>query len=532
MPASSAVKKFISSLEESRAPFVSFVLTFLSFVFLRNFLEHFSSHEPILAVNYLHYLLFYVVMLQWTALCLYAAVRVPFIRIFRVLVPCCAVILVPPILDLVISGGQGLRMVYLMPGVHDDLWRRFLTFFGSIREVGMGITPGIQVEVFLILMASLGYMRLKGAGWLRSLFFVFVLYGIFFAFGAVPFLVRGIAMALNLPSASEEIGNMVFIKFYTLMMMGLFGGIFSLGWRAYFWQILKDLRVLRILHYELLLVLGMVLRRAVLPVGAPLTLEALFDMVLMALAILFAGLFSLATNNMADYKIDQISNRSRPLVTRAIPLEVYQRMGWIFLGLALLGAGVVSFRMLFYVGLFIGCYFLYSMPPIRFKRVLILSKGVIALNSFVMLTAGYFLERARVIAHYRQDVPVLLEIHHAPFGISPTAVLVFFMFLMIPLNFIDLKDREGDRAAGIRTLPVMMGMRPAQQIIGAGFLAAYIGTVVILRPYVDGSFRWLLVTAVGMGLIQVCLVGRRRYDERPVFLVHLVTLLGLIGLLW
>ena len=75
-------------------------------------------------------------------------------------------------------------------------------------------------------------------------------------------------------------------------------------------------------------------------------------------------------------------------------------------------------------------------------------------------------------------------------------------------QFIDLKDTEGDKAAGILTLPVVLGMRRAQFVIAGLFTIGYLALVVISKGLVWRSIFGLL------GIAQAAALTRRRYDER------------------
>lgn len=77
---------------------------------------------------------------------------------------------------------------------------------------------------------------------------------------------------------------------------------------------------------------------------------------------------------------------------------------------------------------------------------------------------------------------------------------------------------EGDRAGGIKTLPVILGMQVSQFMIGAAFLVSYI---LIARLF---HSRQVLVYAVAVGLVEFFLINRKDYKEGPVFVVYLFSL--------
>jgi 4-hydroxybenzoate polyprenyltransferase len=98
-------------------------------------------------------------------------------------------------------------------------------------------------------------------------------------------------------------------------------------------------------------------------------------------------------------------------------------------------------------------------------------------------------------------------------------VLFFVIFITAVMNFIDLKDYEGDKEAGIKTLPVIMGLRYSKIFIGLFFLITYIAAYWIFK---FPSYGYLFIIA---GLIQFYLINRENYSEKPIFVVYFITLI-------
>jgi 4-hydroxybenzoate polyprenyltransferase len=210
------------------------------------------------------------------------------------------------------------------------------------------------------------------------------------------------------------------------------------------------------------------------------------------------------TNNLADLKIDQVSSPKRPLIKNEIPKKQYQNLSWVILILTLVYSGIVSFESLFLILLFTGNYFLYSMPPLRLKRVPLLSKLVISGNSLIVLLAGYSLST---------------DITKFPLFITG----FFLIHLTAMLNFIDLKDYRGDKGAGIKTLPVILGLEKSKQLIGLFFVISY----PLVSFMVNKAFSLFFLG----GVLQFFLINRKNYDEKPVLITYLITVSGLIGYL-
>ncbi|MDE2232291.1 MAG: UbiA family prenyltransferase, partial [Candidatus Omnitrophica bacterium] len=97
----------------------------------------------------------------------------------------------------------------------------------------------------------------------------------------------------------------------------------------------------------------------------------------------------------------------------------------------------------------------------------------------------------------------------------PENIIIFFLvFTSLSANFIDLKDIQGDRAAGIRTLPVLTGERWGHCLIGVISFPTYIAAYWIFA--LKGCF-WLCLI---MGVLQYLLVNRKPYSDRWVMALH------------
>ena len=498
------IEEVLRGVETSKIPFVYFILTFFFATTLRNFLEIFSSSGTI-AFNLrgflfnavLHFDISYVCLALSLIVLFYLATKERPEKISRVILPSFLILILAPILDLIISLGAGYKISYMFPGQHENLLLRFFTFFGPLDA--FGVTPGMRIEIALVLLGSFIYFFIKKRSIIRSLFFSFLTYSLIFIYCAIPFVDKAIFNALGMihTRSFTSLNNL-----FLLLIFILGAWLFYLHNKKYLIEILKDARPLRLLHFELMLVLGVAL--ALLSARpTPLMQNTFFNPVFIVIAIVFAWLFSVVTNNLADYDIDRITNRTRPSVSRAIPTEHYKQISWIFFLLAIVYSLAVSFEALFLILLFIGNYFLYSMPPFRLKRVPLFSKLLISLNSLALVMLGYIL------------IAGGLEI--------PISIIAFFLiFFTAVINFIDIKDYKGDKKAGIRTLPTILGLRKSKIIIGLFFLITYPVVYFLLQNV------YLLPFLIGFGVIEFLLINRKKYDEKPVFVVYLFSMVLLI----
>jgi len=183
-------------------------------------------------------------------------------------------------------------------------------------------------------------------------------------------------------------------------------------------------------------------------------------------------------------------------------------MGILSLVFSLIYAANVNFQTFYCILIFIGNYYLYSMPPMRLKRMPVLSKLFISLNSLLMLILGKFTLTGK-------------------FSVPPDLALYFLVCITLVINFIDLKDVEGDKKAGVNTIPTLLGPRIGKKVIGAFFILSYVLAYPLLKKRLDLIGLDLLLLLI-CGLIAYFLINRKKYSEKPVFLFYLSSI-GFLG---
>ena len=392
-------------------------------------------------------------------------------------------------------------MTYLLPGVHDNLLPRFLTFFGSF-DAGNGITPGIRLEVALVVIASGIYIKGSTGSWGRTVLGALSVYAAIFWYLSVPFSIR---IFMNWFDLSDVTANLATtrLNFFLLVLFPLLLLTFHRIRPDYFRAVLRDIRFTRLIHYWLMFLLGIV--ATVKGFGILRVDDALYYFFFLLIAIALAWLFAVMTNNIADQDIDAVSNSDRPLIKKSIPLVDYKKIIWVVFILLLLYSSLAGFRFIFLILCFTGSYWLYSMPPFRLKRLPVFSKVFIGFNALLMMLLGFAFSGGLV-----NELP---------------KVLIFLLLIPFSLgaNFIDLKDYEGDKKAGIKTLPVLLGMRRAQWLIGLMWLAGYSAL-----PFFLQDVTFLLPVALICGGVSFWALTRRDYQEKFVFYPYLTILIFLL----
>ncbi len=491
-----SLKKIINSLENSQIPFIYFILTFIFVISLRNFIELFSDTDTsqISFEEFFHYDISYMVLAMVIIILLYFFIKKDVLKITKIVLPSFLILLIVPIIDLIWSLGKGLNMAYMLPGYHSNLMQRFFTFFGDFS--GLGITPGIRIEIIIVLLGVFFYIYINSSRIIKSLLGILFAYPIYFFYLAAPFLVKGL---LEIFGLTYKYSDSLMTNFFLLVI--LFAGIFIayISNKRYFRLIIKDIRPFRLLHFELMFLIGFIIGFNKFGTFV-LDSANIFSFIFIPAGIAFAWIYSVITNNIVDYDIDKISNNNRPLIESKINNGIYCRLSWIILFIALFYPLMVSFKAFFMILLFIGNYFLYSMPPLRLKRIPLFSKMIIAFNSLILVMLGFIISTGKL-----EGFPVIL-------------IAFFLIGFTLVINFIDIKDYEGDKKEGIKTLPVILGLKKSKFIIGLFFLLAYLAVYFLINNL------YLIPVLLIFGIIGFLLINRKNYNEKPLFLVYLLSL--------
>ena len=497
------VKSLINTLEKASIPFYYYILTFFFATTLRNFLEVFSDDTPILQMRFFHYYLSYIAMSLSFIQVFYSVTKDKISNISKVIFPCFILVILAATIDLVISSFNGANISYFLPDVHQNLVKNFFFFFGPLTKVGISL--GMRIEIALVLIGSFLYFFVKTHKIIDSFLGSFIMYCVLFIFGMMPFFLQTIFSFIGLP---YQYSDRLFFHFYMLLsfILGVF--IAYLADKKKFMIILRDIRPFRVLHFQFMFVLGIIF--AIRDIGFQLTTTLLFSFFFIPISILFACLYSIIMNNLEDVKIDQISNPDRPLVKGTISIHQYKEFSYIFIILSLVFAAIVDFKALFFITTFIGNYFLYSVRPLRLKRIPIVSKFFISLNSLLLVMMGYSLVNDTAFSVY----------------FLPTELLYIFLIgYTLVLNFIDIKDYEGDKSAGLTTFVGLVGLKTSKILIGLFFLLVYLSVYFVLEKVI------LLIPLSIFGLLEFYLINKKRYQEKAVFIVYLFSLLLLFFVL-
>lgn len=500
----------------------SWALSAVGIILIRIFLEHYSSNEVgrfvlIDASTVIHYISFFIAVLLLSTLVLMFFSKKSLKESSSVALFGFMIIWFPPVLDLIISKGSGYTMHYLFLSF-DTLVTAFITFFWSTAQ--NGITYGIRTEIIIVLIASFSVIYSYTKSFFKSFLATLVLYIGIFALVSIPS-VLGMFQEQSIPrfienslldsriinnsSYPEQFGyeRVLDIGFNSLMTqvnlaVALLLGILIcfVGYRDKLKVLFANSRPERILHYSILIVIGTLFG------GGPAFFGSWVNVLSLAMTIMafvFAWLVAVCINDIYDKEIDEISNASRPLPQNLFSNGEFYSISIAFTLISFLAAYSSSMYGLFFVLTFSFAYYIYSAEPLRLKRHYITGALIIGFACAVALLSGFFLSSP---SKSFLTFPPLLTL---------LLVVLFGFGSMVR----DIKDYDGDKKAGIRTLPVLIGPNKAKAVIASIISLSFLGIAFYFRDLP------LIVSALlASGFIWKVFFAKE-YNEKHFFIAYL-----------
>lgn len=454
--------------------------------FVRLLLEMFSNPSSGMAISpwygVVQYIIFFLCMAGGTGTILATIVREPIIKWIHVVSKWMPIVWIAPLIDLVVSNGQGLCMAYLgsrgMQLVPD-----FLTLGGRFGTCG--ITVGMRIEIIIILAGIAYVMYKKTRSVAKPILSAFLVYIFIFINGAIP----GI---FGLP----RVGIIEFVRFVSSIHLIIFTLVAAyIGIKEFPHEaamLVRSSRWERILYYWCIMALGIAYALRIYQV--PFAPHDIPTVIVMTVSIACAGWAAAVWNDLNDGDIDTLSNTDRPLY-QGMSRSAYANLGIaasVFSILASLVVGYGFFLMLLGTQ---AVYALYSYRGSSIKTHFLSSSVMIGLAGVTTALAGFLA--------FSPD----LSLAHIPFSL----IIIGTMTFGILSNAKDFKDVKGDRASGIRTLPALLGGRRAGMVI----LGALVVWIAILAYMFQNA--WILLFVIPF--IGLKFVTTRRTPEYVMFLI-------------
>lgn len=436
-----------------------------------------------------------------------------------------------PIIDKVILKDSFHLSFYIYDSVI-GIFQKMITFFGPISPVG--ILYGTRIETIFIIIFVGVYVYIKTQSILKTVISSFGVYTIFYVSVALPSIVVFLMTLFNGGNVME-ITNLDIVKFFNtpLNYFGMAKRDFSvvffykislvyniifvllLIWFQYLWNkkiliaLFKNIRIPQMIFNEGLLVIGMLIGIYYIPNNLTSDIFSWLVFLNLILSIFFSWLFSVIINDIEDYKIDKISNKSRPLVVNIISKKIYLNYGYIFLFLSLLLSITVSNKIFVIIVLYNLLTIIYSKYPFKLKRIPWIAGMVSSLASLFIFLIGFLLITGNHIT-----------------SVFPWRV-IFFLFIsyafILPIK--DLKDITSDKENNVLTVANLFGDSNARIYFGVVIFLLFICSVFVFTAY---NLFWL---AVFCGIISYWIVNNKKNTNNILlYKILIMVIVYLVGM--
>lgn len=518
------MKRLIQNIEDTPLSVMLWCLSFASIAILRGTLESFSSNGrdlyPLLAI-FIHPPLFYLSLLLSLVILLHAITKTPVIKLLRLAIVGFALILLPPLIDFVLSGGRGDFQMHYMFHPLPELVQKYFTLFGS--NFTSGATYGIRTEFAIAIIFFVIYIFIKTHSWLKTGVGILALYTLVFVYGATPAIVgmlsyfprnpwgvTSIEILRKFLVARDIIGihfgldkvqslfsvemSLIFIPLVALQL----GILFYLWDRRKFLALFFSLRYLRLIFHFVVLGAGFLIGSHIFGTSFAFQLYPVLAVIALSLIVLGIWTFSLTINDLNDIPIDTITNTNRLLVRKVFTEKEFQDLGLVAFILAVVFSVALGYQFFVLTIFSLLLSFVYSSPPYRLKRFPFIATGIMSLGATAIALMGYLLF-SRSGSLYE-------------FPITYCALLIIVITLV--LNVKDTKDIQGDKPNGIYTIPTIFGDRNGKIIIALLFTISYFLFPLVLKT------KDLILPGFAFSALTAALIISKRVHENAIFIVY------------
>ncbi len=532
------IDTLISTIKKQEITLTSWVMGFIGILFVRLLLEGLSSptlsgiiHTDSYAIT--HVGLFFLSVTLGTIF-IFGYFTKDYVNASKIILFGLPLIWLAPIIDIVISNGKGLKMLYIFSS-GKDLILNFLTFFGP--NIYSGATLGIRVGIAISILV-IGYLIWRESKNIKtSLLSMFFIYLFVFLMATIPGLIYTISHIKNPPAQSIEIvlflekiilestishnslreglGSVTrerfieigFAKFVSqiLFLISIFISILIL-WninKNKFLSVIKNIRLERVNFYTASLFSGIGFAY-INGLGNKFVFIDIFGILSITIAWIALWMHAVHLNDINDVDIDKISNKNRPLVKEDLTKKEMLDISNIWLFIGLLGAFLAGFYPFFMALIYFFCSYIYSAPPLRLRRFPLIPSFLISVACLSTILAGFFF------------VSVYKEIYVFPILLS----LGIIIMVTLAINFKDIKDIEGDKQNGIMTIPTMFPKN------GIKIVAIMFSLSILLIPLFL-SFYLLYIICIPASIIGYRLITKKPYVEKHIFTLRFFLLAGI-----
>lgn len=534
------MKNLLQKIEELDMSFGYSVLLLCFAIFLRTFLENFiniynSGMSTGFVDTFLHYPAWFLSVFIGISIILSIFTGKNISKTFKLVSVGSFIIILPTVIDIIFYQHK-IGYAYIT-GSWSEIFHHYLTLLIQTKSFGIGI----KTEIIIVLFSIFYYVYSESKSIIKAILATWLSYTLIFAMLILPSVVYFIVSIFtkmpelslisisNYFSPSDFLNQIFMTRSYisdailggvrfgmnqnmfstviaqTSLLIGLVFstvGAFLYFGKDRFIKIIKNFRYLRIAHYFILIVLGILFSKKYIESRSTFNLYDCLSLISLFFSIFFAWLVAVWENDEADRQIDSLSNQERPLVSGGFSEIEWKNIKKTFFVFSIIFALLTGYTSLIMVIVFMIIYHIYSIPPLRLKKYPIISSMLIGSNACIAFLLGFS-----------------FFVGNQPFDIIPVRVLIgIFIFYSCVENIKNLKDVEGDRSEGILTIPVIFGDTKGKFIT---WFLVLIGTFVI--PFMIFTDNNIFLLAPVLGAASYYFIVRKDYKEKPLFLFYLIS---------
>lgn len=532
------IEVFIEEIENQYNSFYLCLISFISILIMRFIMEGLIDGFSNRTLNYFFYhffdiSLFFTLSFVIFSIILKRMLGLELIKIANILLFGFIITIFPPLIDHLIFGDDFYLSFYSLYGLK-EMPVRFFTFFGE--GLNFGMTYGVRIEIALSIVFIFIYGYVKTKNWLKSSLLAFYSYITLFLLASLPswivillwgpkegflnigeldvvriFLTPAKIFSRDVGDLSNALSVKMTLVFSLLITFFVILGLF-LEYREKLFSFLKNMRPAQIIYHLGLLFVGIGLGYRFTTVTWDINFFNMLAIMNVSLAVILAWLASVVVNDIADKKIDEVSNKDRPLVSGKFSEKEYRTIGILLFLFSIIFAALASHKVAMLLIAYQAIAWMYSAQPFRLKRIPLLATFMSALASLIVMLSGFML-----VSHSE-------SIDGLPSQIIWLLVIAFTLSLPIK----DLKDIEGDKEDGVNTIPVIFGEYWGKIIIGSGVFVSYILSVLFLKEF-DLLFWAIILGGTSFWVVNFSGAGKK-ITHRNVFwwILGLVFVYGLM----
>ncbi len=504
------VKNALNKVAETRTGVLTAALSFSGVVALRIFIDFFVASRELsfseILIEYLHNFFFFLIAFLLIWLFLSLILRDNPAKLAGFIISAFWLIIFPPILDMIKTGGKVYLSFYLLSDFK-TLLGQFMTLFGKLPSGIAYFGTKIVFLAAVILCACLVFYKTKNI--IKSLVSAAGVYIIFFFMGSFPTL---FVFAYNLISGGKKISGIQ--PFHIAQFFGVPAKLFGLEFNnlkyslAYnldliyylllllilavlffaidkdkFFAVIKNLRLPQSIVHGGLFFTGLGIGLWAYPQNLNINIFSAAAALDLVAAIFLAWIASIIINDISDFSIDAISNPARPLQEKIFNVLEYKQMGIILFLLSLLGGLIIGAKFAALLVIYQFLAWAYSAEPFRLKKFPLVATLVSSAALLVILFMGFTLVSG---GNNLEGLPWRIIL-----------LLLISFTLVLPLK--DFRDIEGDRRDKIWTIPVIFGDKNGRLINAVGIFIPFILSVFFLNEL--RLFWWAVLSGSASFLI-------------------------------